>query len=320
MSQKIHLEIIIPEELAGLRLDLALAQLLPDHTRSQIQGWLKKGEITINGKIPRARDIVTGDEQVLIAASAKFQPEYLAQDIALQIVYEDDDVLVINKPAGMVVHPGAGNAQNTLLNAILHHAPALHTLPRAGILHRLDKDTSGLLLIAKTQTALTYLSRQLKAHKIKRIYQAIVSGILISGKTIDEPIGRHPMQRTKMTVTQAGKPSVTHYRVMERYRAHTRIKLELETGRTHQIRVHMAHTRHPLLGDQTYGGRLQLPKNATPELVNALRTFKRQALHAIELQFTHPTSKELITCNAPIPNDLQELIKVLVEDNKHVRK
>lgn len=314
MTEKIHQNLVIPDDLAGLRLDVALAKLLPEYSRTLIQDWIKNGNIKLDGELPKRRNVVIGGEKVQIDATLKAQPIYTAQPIDLDIIYEDEAILVINKPVGMVVHPAAGNPNSTLLNALLHHAPELQKLPRAGIIHRLDKDTSGLLVIAKTQPALMSLTKQLKARTITRIYQAIVNGVMTSGGMVDEPMGRHPVARKRMAVIDTGKPAITHYRIIERYRDHTRIKVQLETGRTHQIRVHMAHIRYPLLGDQTYGGRLQLPKGATPELVKILRQFKRQALHAYELGFIHPVTKEDVSFQAPIPDDMQELIRILKDD------
>lgn len=314
MTDKIQQTIIIPDDLGGMRLDQALAKILTEHSRTQIQEWIKNGEITSEGKPLKARDLVMGGEKITVEAALKPQPAYEPQAIDLNIVFEDEALLVINKPAGMVVHPGAGNVDSTLLNALLHHAPVLQKLPRAGIIHRLDKNTSGLLVIAKTASALKILSKQLKARTISRIYQAIVSGVLTGGGMIDEPVGRHPIQRKRMAVVDTGKPAITHYRIIEKYRAYTRIKVQLETGRTHQIRVHFAHIRHPLLGDQTYGGRLQLPKGATPELIAQLRTFKRQALHASELGLIHPVTQKNMTWQAPLPDDMQMLINVLKTD------
>ena len=314
MTEKITLELTIPDNLGGIRIDQALASLLPDYSRTQIQEWIKNGNVSADGRHPKPRDLIMGGEKILIEATRKAQPEWEAQSIALNIVYEDDALLVINKPIGMVVHPASGSPNNTLLNAILHHAPALKDLPRAGIVHRLDKDTSGLLVIAKTQAALSYLNIQMKKRLITRIYQTIVCGMFTSGGTVDEPIGRHPIQRQRMTVIETGKPAVSHFRIVEKYRNHTRLKVQLETGRTHQIRVHMAHIRHPVLGDQTYGGRLQLPKGASDELIKALREFKRQALHACELGLIHPVTKKPMTWQIPLPEDLQELIRVLKDD------
>jgi 23S rRNA pseudouridine1911/1915/1917 synthase len=315
---KIQQTIVIPDDLGGMRLDQAAVKLLPDYSRTQIQTWIKEGELTLNGEPTKARTVVMGGETVALCGAIKPQPVWDAQAITLDIIYEDDSLLVINKPIGMVVHPGAGHANNTLLNALLHHAPTLQQLPRAGIVHRLDKNTSGLLAIAKTSNALTSLTKQLKARSITRLYQAIVSSVLTSGGSIDQPIGRHPIKRKTMTVIETGKPAITHYRVIERYRAHTRIKVQLETGRTHQIRVHMAYAGYPVLGDQTYGGRLQLPKGATPELIQKLREFKRQALHAVELSLTHPVTQKTLTWQAPLPEDMQELIAVLKQDAEHI--
>ncbi len=320
MTQIIHHTIVIPEDLEGMRLDQALAKLYPDYSRTQIQEWIKKKAIKLDGKYPKTRAIVIGGENIEIEAALKVQPSWEAQHIELNIVYEDDALLIINKPIGMVVHPGAGNSNNTMLNALLHHVTELKDLPRAGIIHRLDKETSGLLVIAKTTAAFTHLSAQLKARTIGRIYQAIVSGVLTSGGKVEAPIGRHPIQRKRMTVIETGKPAVTHYRVLERYRAHTRVRVQLETGRTHQIRVHMAHAHHPLLGDPIYAGRLQLPKGATPALVDMLRLFKHQALHAYELTLEHPITHELMTWQAPLPEDMQKLIECLRKDTESVDK
>lgn len=314
MAKKIQQTLIIPDRMGGMRLDQALSKLLTEYSRTQIQEWIKKNEITVNDNVARARDTVLGGEKIDILATMKSYPQWEAEAIALDIVFEDDSLLVINKPAGMVVHPGAGNASHTLLNALLHHVPALQELPRAGIVHRLDKNTSGLLVIAKTDKALKKLTDQLKKHTVSRIYQAIVAGVLTGGGTMDQPIGRHPIQRKRMAVIETGKPAVTHYRIVEKYRAYTRVKVQLETGRTHQIRVHFSHKHHALLGDQTYGGRLQLPKGASPELIQTLRTFKRQALHASELGLIHPETGEEVRFHAPLPADMIELINTLKFD------
>jgi 23S rRNA pseudouridine1911/1915/1917 synthase len=314
MSERIQQQLTLADDLVGLRLDQALTKVLPTYSRTQIQEWIKSGQITLNGKPARTKDIVIGGETIHINAALKEQPAWEAQNIQLNVIYEDDDLLVINKPVGMVVHPGIGNANNTLLNALLHHAPVLKDLPRAGIIHRLDKNTSGLLVIAKNAAAMADLSAQLKARTIKRIYQTVVLGLLTSGGTIDAPIARHPLQRKRMAIIDNGKPAITHFRIMERYRGHTRIKVMLETGRTHQIRVHMMHKQHAILGDPVYGGRLQLPKGATPELIDALRGFKHQALHAYELELVHPVSGNTMKWRAPIPADMQQLIDVLRND------
>lgn len=316
MTQKIQHTLIVPDELGGMRLDQAVVKLLPDYSRTQIQDWIKKAELKVNGAPSKAKYSLQGGETITIDAETKTPFAFKAEDIALNIVYEDDSLLIINKPAGMVVHPAVGNPRSTLLNALLHHCKALHDLPRAGIIHRLDKDTTGLLVIAKTPLALRKLTADLKARTISRIYQAIISGVIVSGGTIDAPIQRHPIQRKRMAVIESGKPAVTHYRVVEKFRAHTRVKVQLETGRTHQIRVHMAHIHHALLGDPVYGGRLHLPKGATPELISALRGFKRQALHASELGLIHPVTKKEMTFQAPLPEDMQELIQVLKKDTE----
>lgn len=314
-NNKIH-HITIPDTCQAMRLDQALAKLLPEYSRTQFKEWIEAGAVLINGQPAKAKTKLLGGEQVTIHASLKPQPAWVAQAIPLDIVFEDDAILVINKPPGLVVHPGAGVNDQTLLNAILYHAPNLQSLPRAGILHRLDKNTSGLLVIAKTSLALKKLSKQLKARTIVREYQAVVHGHLISGGTIDAPISRHPHHRTHMAVVEDGKPSVTHYRIMNKYRAHTRLKVKLETGRTHQIRVHMAHIHHPVVGDLTYGGRVPLAKNMSSELIDYLRQFKRQALHACALEFTHPVSGELMQFEVQPPADMLELIRILTEDVK----
>ncbi len=318
MTEKIHLTLTVPNDLGGMRLDQALAKLLPDYSRTQIQDWIKNENLTVNDTFYKSRDPVIGGERIIIDAQQKSQPAFEAQPIELDKVYADESLLIINKPVGMVVHPAAGNPNNTLLNALLHDTPELKNLPRAGIIHRLDKDTSGLLVIAKTQQAFTHLTLQMKERKITRIYQAIVCGLLTSGGTIDEPIGRHPIQRKRMAVIETGKPSVTHFRLIEKYRNHTRIRVQLETGRTHQIRVHMAYIHYPILGDPVYGGRLQLPRGASPALVEKLRNVKRQALHACELGLIHPITQKWMSWQAPLPEDMQDLIRVLKKDDEEM--
>jgi len=311
MTNSIKFELTLDPELAGMRVDQAIAKSLPDYSRTEIKSWIDQHVLTINDKTCRASDKVRGGEHIIINAQKKQQPLWQAEEIPLDIIYEDEALIVINKPAGMVVHPAAGNPGKTLLNALIHYLPKLQELPRAGIVHRLDRDTTGLLVIAKTELALKSLAAQMRKRTISRIYQAIVNGKLISGSTINAPVGRHPVQRIKMSVTEMGRPAITHYRIIEKYPHHTRIRVQLETGRTHQIRVHMAHIHHALLGDAVYAGRLKLPKGASPELIDALRNFKRQALHAAELGLIHPTTKELITWQAPLPEDMLELIQVL---------
>ena len=278
----------IPDELAGLRLDQALARMFPEYSRSRLKEWLLAGAITVEGGPKRPRDAVSGGETVVIEPIVESEVRAEPEPITLDVVYEDDDLLVVNKPAGLVVHPGAGNPGGTLMNGLLHHAPQLEQVPRAGIIHRIDKDTTGLLLAAKTLPAHTALVRQLAEREIARNYLAVCNGVLTGGGTIDQPIGRHPVDRKRMSVQQGGKPAVTHYTVLERFRAFSYISVKLKTGRTHQIRVHFAWRRHALVGDPVYGGRLALPKGASDPLIEMLRRFKRQALHATRLVFEHP--------------------------------
>jgi 23S rRNA pseudouridine1911/1915/1917 synthase len=304
----------IPDELAGLRLDQALARMFPGYSRSRLKEWLLAGAITVDGISMRPRDTVSGGERVDMRVQAESVVRDKPEPIALEIVFEDDDLLVINKPAGLVVHPGAGNPAGTLMNGLLHHVASLEEVPRAGIIHRIDKETSGLLLVAKTLQAHTALVRLLAAREISRRYLAICNGVLTGGGTIDEPLARHPVDRKRMSVQQNGKPAITHYTVIERFRAFTYVDVRLDTGRTHQIRVHFAHRRHALVGDPVYGGRLALPSGASDELIDALRRFKRQALHAARLGFEHPTSKERVDFEVAPPADFQRLLEVLRAD------
>jgi len=306
--------IAVPEELAGLRLDQALARMFPEYSRSRLKEWLLAGAITIDGGSKRPRDAVAGGEMISLEPQAESEVRAAPEPIKLDVVYEDDDLLVVNKPVGLVVHPGAGNPGGTLMNGLLHHAPRLEEIPRAGIIHRIDKDTTGLLLVAKTLPAHTGLVRQLADRQISRNYLAICNGVLTGGGKIDQPIGRHPGDRKRMSVQQNGKQAVTHFTVLERFRAFTYIRVKLETGRTHQIRVHFAWRRHALVGDQTYGGRLALPAGASEPLIEALRGFKRQALHAARLAFLHPTSGEMVELEVPPPADFETLLDVMRED------
>jgi len=304
----------IPDDLAGLRLDQALARMFPEYSRSRLKDWLLAGAIVVEGGPKRPRDAVSGGEAVTLEPLAEQSVRAEPEPIALDIVHEDDDLLVVNKPAGLVVHPGAGNPAGTLMNGLLHHVFSLEEVPRAGIIHRLDKDTSGLLLVAKSLTVHTALVRLLAEREISRHYLAICNGVLTGGGTIREPISRHPVDRKRMSVQQNGKPAVTHYTVKERFAAFTYVDVKLETGRTHQIRVHFAHRRHALVGDQVYGGRLALPKGASDELVQILRHFKRQALHATRLAFEHPSSGEQIDLTVSPPKDFQALVEVMRRD------
>ncbi len=307
----------VPEELAGLRLDQALARMFPEYSRSRLKEWLLAGAITVDGGPKRPRDAVAGGETVTLEPRAEAEVRAAPEPIRLDVVYEDDDLLVVNKGAGLVVHPGAGNPGGTLMNGLLHHAPKLEEVPRAGIIHRIDKETTGLLLVAKTLTAHTALVRQLADREISRNYLAVCYGVLTGGGTIDQPIGRHRVDRKRMSIQQDGKPAVTHYKVLERFRAFTYISVKLETGRTHQIRVHFAWRRHALVGDQAYGGRLALPKGASEPVIDMLRGFKRQALHATRLAFEHPSSGEVLELEVPPPDDFQALLAVLREDAKN---
>lgn len=304
----------IPEEYAGQRLDQALARMFPAYSRSRLKSWLLAGEITVDGVSPRPRDAVLGGELVALNAVPTVAVAAAPEPIALDIVHEDDALMVINKPVGLVVHPGAGNPNGTLMNGLLNHAAELEKIPRAGIVHRLDKDTSGLLLIAKTLESHTALVRLLGDHEISRNYLAVCNGVLTGGGTINEPVGRHPVDRKRMSIRPEGKPAVTHYTVIERFAAHTYISVVLETGRTHQIRVHLAHRRHALVGDQVYGGRLALPAGASEAVIAMLRSFRRQALHARKLEFIHPTSGAEMCLEADPPADFQSVLEVLRKD------
>lgn len=314
MTKNNQKTITIPEDFYGKRLDQALAQMMPEYSRAQIQTWIKSGHATINGKPAKTNTKLKGHEEVTITVQDRVVESWEAQEIPLNIVHEDDDVLIINKPVGLVVHPGSGVSSNTLLNALLHHAPALQKLPRAGIIHRIDKNTSGLLAIAKTETAFRSLSLQLKKRTMSREYKAIVYGAMISGGTVDAPIDRNPLERKRMAVVETGRHATTHYRIAEKFRNHTLLSLKLETGRTHQIRVHMHHIRHPIVGDSIYGGRTRLSKGMSEELITALREFKRQALHAFALGFIHPVTGEAVLYKADLPDDMQALVKILRED------
>jgi 23S rRNA pseudouridine1911/1915/1917 synthase len=317
MAEIIQHRDTVPESCLGKRFDQALAEMFPDYSRSRLKEWILAGHITVDGLVvDRPREKMFGGEGVAIDTQVESEVRFQAQDIPLNIVYEDDDILVINKPAGFVVHPGAGNPDGTVLNALLHHCPQLDVVPRAGIVHRLDKDTTGLMVVAKTIAAQTNLVESLQAREITREYEAIASGIMTAGGLVDQPIGRHATKRTHMAVTFSGRPSVTHYRVMEKFRLHTRLRLRLETGRTHQIRVHMAHITHALAGDPVYGGRPRPPKNASEELREMLRQFKRQALHAAMLSLYHPITGVQMTWHADVPEDMVALADMLRKDTK----
>jgi len=295
----------------GLRLDVAMAKMLPDYSRSKITSWIKSGDALINGKVFKPKDKAIGDEIVYLTLNQKQGNDWIAEKIPLNIVYEDEDIIVINKQFGLVTHPGAGNWTGTLANALLYYDPGLSSLDRAGIVHRLDKNTSGLMVIARNEKSQKYLVEQLQSHSVEREYSAIVYCHMIAGGMVDEPIGRDSKDRVKQAVSTSGKDAITHYRAIERFKNHTHVRAILETGRTHQIRVHLSHVGHPLIGDPMYGGRVRFPKKASEELKEVLLNFKRQALHSKKLTLTHPISGEVMSWKAPIPDDMLELLEVL---------
>jgi len=309
------IDLDIPPELAGLRLDSALARLLPAHSRTRIKGWIEEGAVLVGRQRRKPRDLVEAGAHVRVQMSVESpKSPVLPEAIALHLVHEDADVLVIDKPAGLVVHPGAGNPSHTLQNALLGWDASLGRLPRAGLIHRLDKDTSGLLVVARTPEAQTSLSRQLMARTMSREYLAVCVGVMTGGGTIDAPIGRNRSDRLRMAVRESGRPAVTHYRVLERFRAHTYLSVQLETGRTHQIRLHLSHQKYPIVGDPVYGGRFAQPRGAAPELVNTLRAFKRQALHAASLGLDHPRTGKRLVLNSAAPEDFRQLLLALRDD------
>ena len=314
MTHIVRLQLTIPESQRGQRLDRALAELVQDYSRSRLQQWIRAGQVTLDERVPQVRERVQGGEVVRIDAELVEQTASLPEAIPLDIVHEDDDLLVINKPAGLVVHPAVGNPAGTLMNALLHHDATLVGLPRAGIVHRLDKSTSGLMVVARTLTAHKRLVEALQARSVKREYLTVVNTVLTAGGCIEAPIGRHPVDRKRMAVVPGGKEAITHYRVLERYRAHTLVQVRLETGRTHQIRVHMAYRHCPVVGDPVYGGRLRLPQGASAALRETLANFRRQALHAARLELVHPGSGELVSWEANVPDDMAQLIEALRED------
>ena len=315
MTQTAPIILTIPQDLGGLRLDQALQQMLPEYSRSRLQAWIKQGLVSAGEQPVSAKLKVWGGEQIrIVPQAAPEENAFKAQEIALDILHEDDHILVINKPAGLVVHPAAGNWDGTLLNAVLHHAPQLQEVPRAGIVHRLDKDTSGLLVVAKTIPAQTALVRQLQARSVKREYRALVWGQIWRNGRVNEPVGRHPHSRTRMAVVRGGKPAVTHYEVLERFAVHTYVRCMLETGRTHQIRVHMQHLKAPLVGDPVYGMRGILPLRAmTQGLSEAVQNFGRQALHAVRLGLLHPATGEPMEWQAELPADMKALLEAMRE-------
>lgn len=316
MSQTETFSFIIPNSLAGLRLDAALAELLTEYSRVKVQDAIKKGDVTLNDQIPKGRERMIGGESVQITLNIDQESleNAQAQALDLNIVFEDDHILVINKPAGLVVHPGAGNPDQTLMNGLLFHHDAARTLPRAGIVHRLDKETTGIMVVAKTPLAYEHLINQLQVRTMGRIYHAISYGVMEHGQTIDAPMGRHHTDRTKMAIHAVGKPAITHIRVIKRFRSNTYVQCQLETGRTHQIRVHMSFLKFPLIGDDLYGGRLRVPNTMMAEHANVLRNFKRQALHAKTLKLLHPLTQEEMRFDTPLPDDFKALLEMLEAD------
>lgn len=306
--------ILVTDEQAGQRIDQVLSQLLPDYSRSKIKQWVLDGQVQLNQAPTQNKKKLQAGDVIDIKVETSPTEGTVAQAIPLNIVHEDESLLIIHKPAGMVVHPGAGNPDGTLVNALCHHDPALGHLPRAGLIHRLDKDTSGLLIVAKTLGCHTHLVQAMQARLIERHYQCIVNGVMIAGGTIESKIERHPRQRTKMAVSDEGKDAVTHYTIHQKFRAHTHLDVKLDTGRTHQIRVHMQHLRHPILGDPTYGGRPHFPPACSAELKATLQAFKRQALHAYQIALQHPITGERCQWTVDLPADMQALRDALAQD------
>ncbi|WP_330924741.1 23S rRNA pseudouridine(1911/1915/1917) synthase RluD [Candidatus Sororendozoicomonas aggregata] len=320
MGEMIQQTALVPERQGGRRLDQVATGCFPDYSRSRVQSWIKSGALRVDGKQGRAKDKVRARQVLTLIAELESDKRWEPEAIPLNIVFEDAHVLVINKPAGLVVHPGAGNYSGTLLNGLLHHEPALSKIPRAGIVHRLDKDTTGLMVVAKNLQAQANLVNQLQARTVKREYEAVVQGLMTRGGNVEKPIGRHPSNRLKMGVIASGKYAATQYRLIERYRAHTHIKLQLETGRTHQIRVHMAHLRFPLIGDPLYGRSLRLPKKCGDTLKEQLQGFRRQALHARQLGLIHPDTQKHMQWEVPLPDDMVALLVALQQDRETIHE
>lgn len=313
MNQMIEMDYVVPTELTEMRLDQVLAELMPEYSRSRLQQWIKQGGVKVNDKECKPRDKVRFNDLIEVRAELEVLEEWTPEPITLDIVYEDDDILILNKPSGLVVHPAAGNYSGTLVNALLHYCKSLEHVPRAGIVHRLDKETTGLMVVAKTLTAHAHLVDQLQERTMGREYEAVVVGTFTGGGKVDEPMARHPVNRKKMAVSRSGKPAVTHYRIIKNFKGHAHLRLKLETGRTHQIRVHMAHINHPVVGDPVYGGRLKFPAGASDELKELLRSFPRQALHARKLTLIHPGTEEEMSWEIPLPDDMVHLLAMLEE-------
>ncbi len=314
MNRRAVKECLIPVELAGQRFDLALAHLFPEYSRSRLTRWVRAGHVLLDERAPRPRDSVMAGQRVRLTLVEEALTEVVPEHLPLDIVFEDAALIIVNKPAGLVVHPGAGNPAGTLQNALLAYAPELLHVPRCGLVHRLDKDTSGLLAVARTLEAHTQLVAALAAREFEREYEALVNGVMTGGGSVDAPIARHGVDRKRMSVREGGRAAVTHYRVIQRFRAHTHVSVNLETGRTHQIRVHLTHIHYPLVGDPVYGRRLMIPADAIVSLSEELRSFKRQALHARRLGLAHPVSGEFMRWEAPLPEDMQRLLQALDRD------
>jgi 23S rRNA pseudouridine1911/1915/1917 synthase len=305
----------LTEESAGKRLDVVLADIFPEYSRSRLKLWIEQGQVLVNGEMAKPKLKMSGDEELRLSVqSIESEENCVAEDIPLNIVYQDESIIVINKPADFVVHPAAGHYSGTMQNALLHHDASLAEIPRAGIVHRLDKDTTGLMVVARNLSSHKYLVDQIQKHEVVREYQAVVYGVMTGGGMVDLPIGRHPRDRIKMAVRENGREAITHYRLLKRFREHSHIKVQLETGRTHQIRVHMSHLHHPIVGDPVYAGRHRVPAGAQQELLDYLQAFKRQALHAWRLSFVHPESGDDVSFEAPLPDDMQQLISLLQAD------
>jgi len=310
-ATRVRRDAVVPDASGGSRADQAAAELFAEFSRSRIAEWIKAGVLLVDGRVVKPKQTLSGGERLTLDVELEAQIEMRPEDISLELLYEDEHVLVVNKPPGLVVHPGAGNPSGTLQNALLHHDVRLAEIPRAGIVHRLDKDTSGALVVARTLQAHAALVAQLADRDVHRQYEALVQGTMVAGGTVAAPIDRHKHDRLKMAVREDGRPAITHYRVREKFAAHTLLQVKLETGRTHQIRVHMAHIRHPIVGDPLYGPGLRLPRGASVEVVESLRGFGRQALHAELLEFVHPVSGTTVTAAAPRPADFDGLLVAL---------
>jgi 23S rRNA pseudouridine1911/1915/1917 synthase len=309
------LEARVPIQCHGMRLDQVAAELFPEYSRNRLATWIKEGRLTVDGRTVKPRDKATASAQLTLLVADEPVIDWQPQSLPLKVIFEDEHILVVNKPAGVVVHPAAGHADGTLANALLAHAPELGALPRGGIVHRLDKETSGIMFVARSSLAHKSLVAQLSERTVSRTYCAVCTGALTGGGKIDAPIDRHPTARTKMAVVADGKPAVTHFRIAHRFKHYTQLQVNLETGRTHQIRVHMAHRKWPLIGDPVYGGRQRVPAGASDLLMSTLRSFPRQALHAQALEFEHPASGDWMEFETELPDDLVNLLEILdIED------